>query len=997
MLLSELKDLLKDLPSSKADQVTMDEAYSDIFDSMSGYKDEDGQPKGSEIPEGRMNKIRERQEQLIKLRENWASFTGLTREEMSFVNNYFDRIEQAREGIGQFPSDGDKQRVSELLAKRDKLGLSELKKMRVNAILAKLNALQAKEPTDYYLDIANNYLDKMDGDMLIKIFGSTNIDKVSAAKLLNYETAQKLMSEDESFKDWFLKNHIERKKFEPGVGEILVYERLFAWSSTVPTDKKFYESTDIYDTEGNLVETIDAKPTFKYYKRIVKPEFYNTRIPTGIDKNGNFQIGTVDNMGKRGYWLPKTVEQGAKDDKYKNQKFYDLRDNNKDLFKVLEKLIEYHLKNQEGVGGQGKLYLDIPRYRQSRLEALESWKGKRNPITVYAKQARDFFVKAKDDWEKGYEMKEDEYSLVSTDIFDEQVKGIPISGVYDLELDQVSLDVLHSLNRYMLSAEKQKKLIEINPVARALQQVMRDPKTGAYKSMKDMTKMNKETWMTRNILKPLSKKSGENIRAKAIDNLIEREFQGIQHAGFTKDLKWLNQFSSVLFNRASFGFFALNIPSALKNSFGQMFQTSIEAAAGKYMNPKSYAMGIGWASKAMPQISAQIYKRGPKSLDVQMVEIFDPALGRSEDKFGESMSRTLAKDAVSMSWLYNTRKWVELHATLSAFGGMMLKQKVTYTDKDGNKSEIPYLNAWELRDGQMVLKEGIDPEWGKDGAKFKQFRNTVHEVGRRLNGVYDKFNQPEAQRYLLFRFISYLNRYFTAMFVNRWGFKGSAKNPIPRYNIASGELAEGYYITMLKSITRGIRSGGASIAAMTPEEKRAFLRVGAEVGGIIILSMLSQVLFGWDPDDDDRYEKLRANSGPLPFPFVPEDPDRPFNAWGWFENHALNLFMQVRAENDQWLPVPGLGLDDYQKRLNVTSTAFGPTLQAYGDMGTDIYHMLLGDPSAYYKREIGPYNWQKEGGSKFWAHLTKSLGLTGTTVDPVKAIKDYQSIQARNK
>jgi len=998
MLLSELKDLLKDLPSTKADQVTMDEAYSDIFDSMSGYKDEDGQPKGSEIPEGRMKKIRERQEQLIRLRENWASFTGLTREEMDFVSSYFNRIEQAREGLADYPSSSDKQRVSELLAKKDKLGLSELKKTRVNAILAKLNALQAKEPTDYYLDIVNNYLDNMDGEMLTKIFGSTNIDKVTAKELLNYETAQKLMRANPEFKTWFLNNHIERKKFDPAVGEVLVYERLYAWSATVPTDKKFYESTDIYDTEGSLVETIDAKPTFKYYKRLVKPEFYNKRIPTGINPNtGQFEIGTVDNMAKRGYWLPKTLEQGAKDDRYRNQDYYDLKDNKQDLHSVLGKLIEYSLRNQEGVGGQGKLYLDIPRYRQSRLEALESWKGKRNPVTVYAKQARDFFVNAKDDWEKGYEMKEDEYSLVSTDIFDEQVKGIPIAGVYDLELDQVSLDLTHSLNRYMLSAEKQKKLIEINPVARALQQVMRDPKTGSYKALKDMTKMNKETWMTRNILKPLSKKSGENIRAKSIDNLIEREFQGVQHAGFTKNLKWLNQFSSVLFNRASFGFFALNIPSALKNSFGQMFQTSIEAAAGQYMNPKSYALGIGWASKAMPKISAEIYKKGPKSLDVQMVEIFDPALGRTEDKFGESMSRTLAKDAVSMSWLYNTRKWVELHATLSAFGGMMLKQKVKYTDKEGNTSEIAYLNAWELRDGQMELKEGIDPAWGKDGEKFKQFRNTLHEVGRRLNGVYDKFNQPEAQRYLLYRFVSYLNRYFTSMFINRWGFRGSTKNPMPRYNIASGELAEGYYITMIKSLTRGLRSGGASLAAMTPEEKRAFLKVSAEVAGIVILSMLSQVLFGWDPDDDDRYEKLRAKSGPLPFPFVPEDPDRPFNGWGWFENHALNLFMQVRAENDQWIPLPGLGLDDYQKRVNVTSVAFGPTIQTYGDMVTDVYHMVMGDPSAYYKREIGPYSWQKEGGSKFWAHLAKSMGLTGSTLAPDKAIKDFQSIQARNK
>lgn len=1001
ILLAELKDLLKDLPSTKADQVTMDEAYSDIFDSMSGYKDEDGQPKGSEIPEGRMDKIRERQLQLVKLRESWASFTGLTREEMNFVNDYFNRIDSAKEGYGSYPSPADKERVIELLAKKDKLGLSPLKKRRVNAILAKLNALQSKEATDYYLDVVNNFLDTMDGSMLTKMFGSTNIDKVSAEKLTNYNAAQKLMDESPEFKTWFLKNHIERTKFDRDLGDnITVYERLYAWSATVPTDKKFYETTDIKDQDGNVLETIAAKPTFKYYTRIVKPEWYNKRIPAGYSSvTGKFEVGTVDNLGKRGYWLPKTVAQGAVDDRYINEEYTKLEADPK-MHAVLTKIIEYHLANQDGVSAQGKLFLDIPRFRMSNLETLSTWNKSNNPLKNFGKQVRDFWVRAKDDQSLGYKPEEDDWQQVSADVYDPQTNdNIPIEGVYDLDVDQVSLDILTNVSRYMLSGEIQKKLLEMNPIAQALKQTLRDPVTGLHNSVKILQETRKGNMLNRTITKAIRIKKGEdNYRAKAIDNIYESHFLNIKHKGALANYKGLNQASSLMFGAASVGFFALNIPSALKNSFGQMFQSGIEAAAGEFMNPKTYAMGTGWALKAMGILSTEIYNKGPKSLSGQMIEYFDPSLGRSEDKFGTSMSRTMAKDIASMSWLYNVRKWVELHATMSAFAGIMYKQRVEQTDKDGNVKEIPYMEAFELKDGKMVLKEGIDPEWGIGGTKFKNVRNTIHEVNRRLNGVYDKFNQPEAQRYLLFRFTSYLNRYFIAMFVNRWGFRGGLGKPaIPRYNIATNDVTEGYYITMIKALSRGIKSRGQSLAAATPTEKRAFMKVTAEVAGLVIISMLMRVLFSWDPDDDERYAKLRDKSGALPFPFVKDDPDHPFNLGGYLENHGLNLLMQIKAENDQWLPVPGLGLDDYQKRLNVTSVAFSPTIQAYGDMITDVYHWTMGDPSAFYKRDVGPYQWQHEGGSKFWAHLAKSMGFTGSSVDPVKAIKDFQSIQARNK
>jgi hypothetical protein len=86
-------------------------------------------------------------------------------------------------------------------------------------------------------------------------------------------------------------------------------------------------------------------------------------------------------------------------------------------------------------------------------------------------------------------------------------------------------------------------------------------------------------------------------------------------------------------------------------------------------------------------------------------------------------------------------------------------------------------------------------------------------------------------------------------------------------------------------------------------------------------------LFGYDDDDEDRYEKLRRKSGPLPIFFAEGKYD--FNLKGWLSNHILNLAVQVGNENQSWLPVPGMGLDDYNSMLVLEGTALKSTISSY--------------------------------------------------------------------
>lgn len=975
-LFTRQSEIYAKLPKSESELLDESRIMQEIFDLTGGFKDAEGQTKATEMSPRSRAKVKELEEELEVVRKSAASRNGLTKAQ----NDRFSQLHTLRMNNEWSPQLNEE--LSALYELKEKYGLTKFELRELENIRAQLQGQSKREATDYYVDIVNTWLDQLN----VTGLGVKQIDKISADWILDNSVINRLLGQNADFDKWFKDNHLLKEKFNMETKQMEPsWVRSTLWSSTVPTDSSQYETFDLHDEAGNVIETVQGKPITKYYTRTVKPEYRTEKI-----------VGdTVDNKMQ---WLPKTVAQGAKDSTYINEKYFNTRDNDPKLFLALEKMKEHHLRNQDGLGFKSKLYLDYPRYRKSTLETLQS----KNLLTIYAQRVKEFFKGAKDDAEDGFNDNA-QMNLVRMDMFDNGVTDVPIHGLYDVDLEDVSTDISLSMMQYMLSGARQKQLVKISPIARAVQSVV-----GANKLNKTDSKgfefINKFNFYNRGI-KTYEKQTGDSVRKKAIDNFLEREFEGKRMTGAGSDVPWLNNTASVLFKRASFGFFALNIPSALKNSYGAKFQGLIEASAGKHMTHLSFQKGNAWSYGTMAELSfgGQLYNKGPKSLRQQIVEVFDPSQDRFEDKFGEAMSRSIAKDAASMSWLYNFRRWVELQATLQIFGGMMYHQTVDHT-VDGVTTEIPYVDAWQTVDGKIQLKEGIDPKWGitydaegkiQVGTEFKQFKNKVHQVMNNLQGAYAKFDQPEAQRYLAFRFLSYLRRYFTTMTMNRFGFSGRLYDPQPRLNPGAGDVQMGFYVTFIKMMKDTVMSLGKNLMYMTDEEKRASLKVMTEVGSLVALNLIMGLALGWDPDDENKFEKLRDRSGAMPFPMVPEDPDRPFNGWGYLENHMLYLAMNVRAENEQFIPLPGYGLDDYSAMLDMKSIAFGPTVQTYKDIFEDALDIVQGDESAYYKRQVGPYEYQQEGGAKIWAHIGRTMGLSGSAVDPAKGIKSFQSFQAR--
>jgi hypothetical protein len=324
---------------------------------------------------------------------------------------------------------------------------------------------------------------------------------------------------------------------------------------------------------------------------------------------------------------------------------------------------------------------------------------------------------------------------------------------------------------------------------------------------------------------------------------------------------------------------------------------------------------------------------------------------------------------------------------------MMNHQKVNQT-VNGVSKEIPYIDAWEIKDGQLTLKPGIDEGWNVGGKKFIEMRNKVQAANKNLNGSLSKMDQPMAGRYLLYRMISYMKTWFTRQFMSRFGFRGNWKNPRARWDIQANDLPIGYYIQAFDSLRRGIVTLGADFKYMTPRELVAAKKLAMELGIIVVGSALIGLLFDYDDDDEDRFNKLRENSGPLPGLFV-ADSKFEFNGTGWFENQTL--FLAKSTMNELEAMTPMFGYDDYINMLKLDSVAVSSTVVNLGKTIQAITQILMQDPSAEYKRAVGPYEWQQEGDYKTINYMLKSVGLSGKFIDPVNALKTFESTQSRFK
>jgi hypothetical protein len=900
---------------------------------------------------------------------------------------------------------------------------AEITLNNIYTLFDELSALQDKMPTEDYLDIINVLIVSLPDDIREELAdrgqsSGLTADGANALIDADVETVDQILARtdihSEAFKEWFEKNHIlKTRKVQNSSGvweEKHYYVRIKAWNVIVPSDDKYIETHTLTDADGQTI-TLDVLPNKKYrsFKLKDKPEDgYVTPKVTVLEaiKAGDITKANWDGNN----WLPNLnaidPETGQPNVKFASQEFIRIK-NDPAQYALLMKLLEFHWENQTGHNRSDALGFEIPRFLRTDLENIQKRRAiktntengddeelqKDNRFQVWVSRVKKFFTRSTEDQEDDMNPHEKSKMMIYTDALEADVEKIPIRGMYNLELNETSLDILTGLTKYMYSLKRKEKLVKMNPIARTLQKVLADPDN----AVKENNTWNKRKFKNQNLLTRVGIK-GKYVREQAINNFIEREFEGKVQTGFGSESALLQSLSGSLMKLSSFGYFALNMQSAIKNSMGARMQAMIEGAAGIYFNHRDYAKGTYWSNKTMAEISFQIYKYGPKSLNVQMTELFDPVQARFEESItrGDKAMRTPLSDVVNspLSLLTNTRKWTELNAQYSIFGALLYAQKVQQTI-DGHTVTIPYMEAWEIADGNIQLKEGIDKEWAPGGKKFKLVKNRVHAVSNDLNGAFSKFDYAEADRYFLFRQMMFLRRWFTRMLMNRFQVTGgwAPKGWKPRYDVGRNDVYMGYYTQAIRFLVVDLlKQGGKAFTYMSKEEKAAFMRIGMDTAIIIIMQLVIAFVFGFDTDDPDKYKKLRERSGAFPMLGV-ADSDTDFHLGGWVANNALVTLMGIKQEQVQWIPFPGGGLTNYMEWLELQPLAMRNTVMNFVKAANQLVNFVEGDDKAYYVRSVGPYEWQQEEAPKIVNFIAKIFGVSGSQTDPVKATKDFVAIR----
>ena len=872
---------------------------------------------------------------------------------------------------------------------------------RFDEAISKLGELSYKTPTSYYLDTLNQHLIAL-GETARE---EDNADSFLTTKV-NIQTIEKLKEQDANFAKWFDANHIRKEKITAKGKKVYTYERLSAWSVN-----NVKESSD---GESNFVTTkvmlndkeyeIEGVPTKKYFYTSVKNEYRTIRKGETDEEsliNREKAIGTIiDNRGK---YLPLSEEQFQEQGRideyndpknnlkmYRNNDYYTLKQN-KDKFELLELTKQYHLGNQKGIDRDQKLYMDLPRYPiTTNLEGVQSgqiakrWvdriesigrglratlSGKsREEANIASAQETDLMDEfSNPDTEKDYE----QLTMLQEGLLNPALDKMGIKGIQTLDIEKVSYDVITAVNFYMLQTEKQKVYNKINPLANAIMNTLEDTDAG----LAQLNAIKEKAFSVGDTAKHLLLEDGQSIRSAAFKAFVNREFKG--HQLSSRHLDWINKLTAAITGGASMNYFALNLPSAIKNYWGMLWQMNVEAVAGEYFDYKSMGKGKVASKIAMNEWSTRIWGGKYDTIYTQMIMRFDPLQGKAEEALVSNFSRTFAKDLASVSWVYSPRKFMEMEGGLQLFFSMMHHVKLTHS----SGSKIDYADAWELDKGRLKLKDGFDPAYGitynedgttELGSEFKKFQNKVHEKFKDLNGTFAKYEQPQAQMFFAYRLFAFMRRYFTSMFMNRFGTE--------RANHALETVRTGYYIEAIQSVARMITSFGQHAAQLAPSERRALLKTTVDLVQIFAISAIAGLLFGYY-DDDDSLEKVKAKSGALG-----EDD---FRLDGWLSQHALLLLLKTQQENQSFIPLPGFGLNNYIDFTSSTSLAFGPTITGGAKLLTQLSrHALPGeDEDLYYKRDMGPYPWQKEGEAKIWTTFGNMVGFSGTQTSPAKGLE----------
>ena len=766
------------------------------------------------------------------------------------------------------------------------------------------------------------------------------------------------------------------------------------WLHNKSADVFDYKTKMLKDANGNNLGLIEINgayrsPSMAYQQRTVKDEYVTEKI-----------VGqTVDNRGR---WLPKAESTNL----YKNNKYDALKNDDPEKFKFLGVLKEEYLKMQEGAEDQDKLYLTFPHIRKTSLENVIT-----GNIMKFQRRYNEFMHGSADDKEAyGLESQLTAEELMEENkmaFFEHQTAGMPAKGVARLRSAQdQSTDILKTMPEYMASLMHKEGARKASSFSKNLLDVVnQENATGRSKANAVMAK-NRAYAEKGDAFDKHSK-----YRKEALTAIIERDIDGIfvkGHLGGAKLQKTLSAFAKL----TGFRSFAANPISGLKN-FNQIKLAGLtHAVTGTEFNLIDGALGETWAIKATGKISKDIRSRGQKSLEEQIIQIFDPAGGRTGETMGDNLSRTFIGDVLDLKPLQNGRKWMELQGTVQNFAALMYSKKVKITHASGSTKTIAYIKAFEMVNGRLQTKAGVDAEYalsydseGKPvfGKGLVEQRLKMQNVIVTMNGAFARKDKAALDRYILGKQMSFLRGHFIPMSANNFAFKkGNNMYAMKRMNWTTQKAKHSHYISALKTLKNTLKSGFTSIPYMTKEELASLGYILAQVGiGHFalpyVLGLFAIMKPGSDDDDDESwdYKSMQKRSGALEEGSytISSDDHFDFNTQGYFMNQAALLMQQTKDEYNSMNLTTITGHKEVLRTLNASPIMLAMQTKSM----IKLIDLATGSESdrTFTEKNNGAYWYHEQDykNGKLYDAFFDMFGINGANWDGVNKLKSYNDFK----
>jgi len=1002
-ILEEIKKINEKGKESETSKKLAD-LYEQRYNIVNRVTDKDGEPNGLELGLDTIKRLKQIELDIVEAQEQFDKKTGLTKEEAKKLRYYEESIIAQNKFNEMTPE--EKAEYNSLIANKKAFGMAAEEISYLRNLYRMLADLTETSATDYYVTSFTKAL----GDLKIEELTVDN-----AESWINSSNLLEAKAKNSRFAEWFDRNHYSREIYDVSVGGyVSKYYRLKVWSVSKPTNPEHYKTTEIKDPLTGDVFKRAGVPIAKYSYTKIKDQYKTGYNP----KTQKVELEVGVHIDNKGNFLPKEFAVGSANGKYMNEKYYQLKSSNNAQFKLLEKLKRDSLSIQEESPYSSRMYLDFPRFRkQDNLEYLSTTNLKKDikdKSSDILSNVKSWVMSANDDAERGLNF-DTKHLYIKTDLQGNPISRVPVRGLYKMNVNDVSPDILRSLLTYGYSLDKQSALIEYEPIANAYLNTLADPNNALDRLDVASSVLAKAKDGASMFLK-----RSNNQRLQLAKDYIDRTFYGKNVSEWEQDNVKISKVIRGLMSNARFSFYSLNPVSTLKNKLGMDFQKFIYTAGGKHISWSSMARGTVTSVKTVMEYAATgAYAKGVKSLNLQVMDAFDMSPGKAEKNSTDSASRTAVKDLLNASWLYSDRKLTELQGALDLGFSILEFQTVDQVQPDGSVKQIRYAEAFETdKEGLLKLKDGINPEWGinntnhtieagdtiesiakkynmsekeiaeknslKKGSsltvgetlvistnkKFNEIKRRIASANKKLNGTMAKIDSPIGEKYLLYDVFTFSRKFGTGMFLSRYQSDMSKENRFGEvWDWDLDESNRGKYIQFLATTKNLITDYKNYWPIMTKEEKSQAYEVITEGMMLVMAGLLITYLFGYSSGDEDRFAKMKMRQ-------------ERYGVGGWLANHALYQLIMVQRENQSFIPIPGVGMDEWLDFTETSSIVVGPTLSLYSKIVTDLGLILTGSDKAIYKQEVGPYSWQKEGSYKIWNHIGQIFGMSGKNVIP---------------